>query len=137
MELNEEVGKLEKKLQQHETRISRLESLFKTRLEVVKKRISVVEFILSKKPKDDVKKTLAIGYYLERHEALPSFNKKDLKNGFRMAKEPAPKNINYKVTRNVVQGYMMEAEEKKDNLKGWVLTNSGAKYVENNFKKEK
>lgn len=137
MGLNEEVRKLEEKLQQHEIRISRLESLFKTRPEVVKKKISVAEFILSKKPKDDVQKTLAIGYYLERHDALPSFNKKDLKNGFRMAKEPFPENINYKVIRNVVQGYMMEAEEKKENLTAWVLTNSGAKCVENNFKKEK
>ncbi len=31
----------------------------------------------------------------------------------------------------------MKAEEKKDDLKAWLLTNSGEKHVENEFKRER
>jgi len=124
-------------LENHEERIAKLERLFQVKPEIVKKKISLKEFLLSKNPKDDVQKTLAIGYYLEKYDGLTSFNTKDLKEGFRVAKEKIPKNINYKVIRIIQQGYMMEAKEKKDNLKAWNLTNSGERFVENGFKKER
>lgn len=137
MASNEEIMEIKKKLEEHEGRISKLESLSQTKPETVKKKISIKEFILSKKPKDDVQKTLAIGYYLEKYENLPPFNVKDLEESFRAAREKVPKNIGDKVQLNIKKGHMMDAKEKKDNLKAWVLTNSGEKYVENNFKKEK
>lgn len=134
---DEEITEIKKKLEDHEKRISKLESLSQTKRETVKKKISIKEFILSKKTKDDVQKTLTIGYYLEKYEYLPSFNVKELEKGFRAAKESVPNNINYKVIRNIDQGYIMEAKEKKDNLKAWILTNSGEKHVENGFRKER
>lgn len=137
MALDEEIMEIKKKLEEYDKRISKLESLSQTKPESVKKKISIKEFILSKKPKDDVQKTMAIGYYLEKYENLPSFNAKDLEKGFRAAKESVPNNINYKVIRNIDQGCMMEVEEKKNSLKAWVLTNSGEKHVENGFKKER
>jgi len=129
----EEILRIEKKLEEHDRRISELESLFQTKSEVVKKEISMKKFILLKKPRDNVQKTLTIGYYLEKYEGLLSFNVKDLESGFRDAKEQVPKNINLYVTLNVSKGHMMEAKERKDNLKAWALTNSGEKYVEGNF----
>ncbi len=131
-----EILEIRKKLEEHEERISELESLFQTKGDSVKKEMSVKEFILSKKPKNDVEKTLAIGYYLEKKERLSSFNAKDLEKGFRAAKETVPENINYKVIKNIKKGHMMEAKEKKDKLKAWVLTSTGEEYVENGFKTE-
>lgn len=131
--MSEEVSQIKRKLEEHEERISRLEKLLETKPKDVQKKLSIREFILSKNPKDEVQKTLAIGYYLEKYEDLTSFNAKDLENGFRSAKEKIPGNINYKVIRNIQKGYMMEAKEKKEKLKAWYLTNSGEKYVENNF----
>jgi len=128
---------IKKKLEEHEKRISKLESSFQTKPEVGKKETSIKEFILSKKPKDDLQKTLAIGYYFEKHEAFFSFNAKDLEEGFRAAKEKIPKNINDKVIKNIEKGHIMEAKEKKNNLKAWILTNTGEEFVENDFKKEK
>lgn len=78
--------------------------------------------------------TLVLGYYLEKHRDLLAFNIKDLESAFREAKESVPDNINYKVVKNVEKGHMMEAKEKKDNLKAWNLTASGEKFVENNLK---
>lgn len=132
-----EINKLKKKLEEHEERISRLEKLFQTKPEVIKKKLSISEFLLSKEPKSEMEKTLAIGYYLEKFEGFTSFNAKDLEVGFRKAKERPPKNVNYEVIRNVRKGYMMEAEDTKDNRKAWYLTNSGEKYVGSNFEQEK
>lgn len=134
---DEEIAEIKKKLEEHDKRLSNLESLFQAKPEVVEKQISIKEFILSKKPKGDIQKTLAIAYYFERHKGLFSFNVKDLRGGFRNAREKVPENINVCVIKNIENGHMMEAEEKKDKLKAWVLTNTGEEYVENDFEKEK
>ncbi|MGB8218370.1 MAG: hypothetical protein WCE94_13810 [Candidatus Methanoperedens sp.] len=131
--MNDEISKI---LENHERRISQLESLFQSKPENVKKNLSVKEFILSKSPTGDVQKTLVIGYYLEKYDGLLSFNVKDIENAFRAAKETVPDNINYKIFRNIEKGYMMESKEKKDNLKSFTLTSSGERFVENNLKEE-
>jgi len=131
--MSEEIANIKKKLEEFEVRISKLESLFKEKPESVRKKLSIREFILSKSPKDDIQKTLAIGYYLERYEGFSSFNANDLENGFRRAKEKIPRNINLNVIYNIQKGYMVEAEEKKDNRKAWYLTNSGETLVDKNF----
>ena len=118
-------------LEDHEKRITKLEKLFETEPDVVNKKLSIQEFILLKKPKSDVEKTLVIGYYLEKHASLSSFNAKDLESGFEQAKEGTPDNINYKVIKNIQKGLFREVKEKKDDLKAWNLTNSGERVVEN------
>lgn len=132
--MDEEIRKI---LEDHEKRIQRLEKLFESEPIQTKKQISIKEFILTKKPKNDVEKTLVIGYYLEKFREMSSFNAKDLEDGFREAKEKVPANINYKVIKNIEKGFMMEAKEKKDKLKAWVLTSTGERFVENDLKKEK
>ena len=132
-----DIDQIEKKLKNHEERISKLERLLQTKPEVVKKKLSMREFILSKNPDSAMEKTLAIAYYLEKYEVLTSFNVKDLERGFRKAKEKVPANVNYEVIRNIRKGYMMEAEDKKDNRKAWYITNSGEEFVDKNFGQEK
>lgn len=135
--MSEEISQIRKKLKEHEKRISRLEELFQTKPESIKKKLSIREFMLSKNPKTKAQKTLAIAYYLEKYDGLTSSNAKDLESGFRRAKEKPPRNVNYEVIRNIQKGYLMEAEETKDNRKAWCLTNSGVRYVDNNFEQEK
>lgn len=126
---------IKKILENHERRISALEKRVPlTPRPSITKRLSVKEFILSKNLKKDVDKTLAIGYFFEKYEKMNSFNVKDLKRGFVAAKEKVPPNINDKINLNIKKGMMMEADEKKDNLTAWVLTNKGEKFVENDFK---
>lgn len=135
MASNEEIMEIKKKLKEYEERISKLESVSQTKPETVKKKISIKEFILSKKPKNDVQKTLAVGYYLEKYENISPFNVKDLERDFIAAREKVPKNIGDKVQKNIKKGHMMEFKEEKDNLKTWILTNSGEKYIGSDFKK--
>ena len=119
-----------RKLEDHENRISALEGIPAKRTQVEGKKLSIKEFLLAKKPTDDVQRTLVIGYYLEHFELMDRFNARDVADGFRAAKESLPTNINDKVNSNIGKGYMMEAKEKKDKFKAWVLTNSGEKFVE-------
>lgn len=126
---------IQQTLDDHEARLRKLEALF-VRDEMPKvKKASVKEFMIAKRPQDDIAKTLVIAYFLEKYEALESINVKDLEAGFRMAKEKVPDNINYKVIKNISRGFMMEAKEKKNNLKAWTLTSTGERYVESNLGK--
>jgi len=133
--MSEEIAKIRKRLEEHEERISKLEKLlFQTKTEVSKKQISIKEFILQKQPKDDIQKALAIGYYLENLRGFSSFNFRDVSEGFREAREKVPPNVPDKIQKNIAKGYMMEVSEEKDELKAYVLTNRGEKFVKNNFK---
>lgn len=135
----ENFEEINQKLEDLEKRIVKLEEFIFKRAENKKleKKMSVREYIMSKEPNNDVNKTLAIANYLEEYENLKFYNKKDLEKYFKKAKESPPQNINDKVNANIKKGYMMEADEKKDNLKSWCLTNSGMKFCEKNFKDEK
>ena len=134
--MSEEVGKIEKKLEEHEERISRLERLFQTKPEVIRKKTSIKEFILQKRPKGDVQKALVIGYYLEKYQDFSGFNAKDVEQGFRDARAKIPANVGDKIRKNIAKGHMMEAEEEKDEMKAYFLTSSGERFVENDFRKE-
>lgn len=122
-----------------EQRVQALESGEAVNLSIpqpMTKPLSLKEFLLTKKPSDDVKKTLAIGYYLEKYEHLTSFNTKDIELAFRHAKETPPRNINDKVNIAIRGGgLLVEAREKKNGLKAWSLTNTGENFVEKSFKK--
>ena len=128
---------IKKQIEDHEKRISELESLSLKKPEAIEAKPSIRDFTRSKKPKDDLQKTLTIGYYLEKFEGFSSFNAKDLTNGFREAKQPVPQNINDKANKNIVKKYMMEAEKKKDGKLAWVLTAKGEEFVESNFQEKK
>lgn len=134
MSIEEVLETIKKQLQDHEQRISKLEGIEPQKPLIKDKKLSIKEFILTKNPDNFQKKILTIGFYLEKIEAFSSFNVEDLEDGFRSAKEPLPKNINDNVNKLIGKGYMMEDEKKKDNLTAWILTSSGERYVERNFK---
>ena len=125
-----DINEILKRIEDIESRLSALET-GPRKSEGAAKVLSVKEFMLEKKPEDDVQKTLVIGYYLEHFKGEESFNTRNLKESFRAARETLPTNINDKVNLNIAKGHMMLAKEKKDNLKAWVLTNSGEKFAEN------
>jgi len=130
MSVEEMLEAIKKQLLDHESRISKLESQPKIDKDIGKKKLSIKEFILSKKPKDDIQKTLVIGFYLDKYEGLDCFNRKDLEKGFRSAMEAVPTNVGVDANENIRRGYFAEAKEKKDKLKAWYLTNSGEECVE-------
>ena len=134
MPSSDELAKLWEALQDHEQRLSTLES---ARREMggagSPKPKALTEFLLEVKPANLRQVTLAIGYYLERHLGCGSFNISNLRKGFRTAKHKPAKNVNDMVNKNIKRGHMTEAPGKKDQTTAWVLTNSGERYVESAF----
>jgi len=133
MSVEEMLEAIKKQLLYHESRISKLEAQPKIDKDTRMKKLSIKEFILSKKPRNDVQKTLVVGYYLEKYDGLDCFSWKDLENGFRAAREPVPTNIGVDVGENIRKGYFAEVKEKKDKRKAWYLTNSGEECVDMGF----
>lgn len=128
---------IEQRIEELEKRVASLEqaSSLRTPSAAVKmKKISAKEFLMTKELKTDTQKTLALGYYLEHIEGIPSFNIDDLVAGFQAAKERRPQNMNDVVNKNIARGFLMDVAEKKDNKKAWVLTSTGEKYVEKELK---
>lgn len=139
MQVDKVLIEIKERLGRMEERLAKLEGPNQKELKSFKKGKSINEFMSSQKLNGDVQRTLAVGYYLEKYEGLSSFNAKDLGDAYRRLKIPKSQNINfnYKVIKNIQQGYMTETKQKKDKQKAWALTNSGEKYVENGFQKEK
>ncbi len=133
---------MEQKVSALEQRIEKLEKAFSMDTiggvfypEGVKKKLSIKEFLITKKLDDDVKRTLAVSYFIEHMENIKPFNTEDLKKAFRLAKIPLPSNVNDKINMNIRTGRIMEAEEKKDSKKAWELTATGEIFVENELNK--
>lgn len=94
------------------------------------KKVSLGEFLKSKNPKSHGDKILAFGYYLEKAKGYPSFNLDEIEACYMEARLPKTKNFSAYITPLIRSGHLMDAEEKKDNKKAWILTESGLKYVE-------
>lgn len=94
------------------------------------KKMSLSEFIKIKNPKSHGDKILVFGYFLEKTKEYPLFTLNDIETCYKEARLPKTKNFRPYITRLIRDGYLVDAEEKKDNKKAWTLTDSGLKYVE-------
>jgi len=133
IDLEQKVSLLEKRIEKIESKL--LDTNVKSaEISSATKKMSIKEFLLTKKLDDDVKRTLAIAYFIENMENTKPFNTDDLKKAFRLAKIQLPSNINDKINMNIRAGRIMEAEEKKESKKAWELTASGETFVENELR---
>ena len=98
-------------------------------------RVSFVEFLNQKKLDNDVKRTLAVAYWLDYFEKVDSFNVSDIEKYFRLARYSIPKNLNDKINMNVKNKHMALLKKKKDGKKAWYITNMGANVIENKLNK--
>src|SRR5437868_7662057 len=94
-------------LKNHEERIAKLEALFAQPTPLQVKQMAINEFLRGMILDSDVERSLAVAYFLEKFEKMPAFNIDDIKNGYRRAKEPLPKNLNDAIYRNIKKGFAM------------------------------
>lgn len=123
----------EERFKKIEERLGQLEKTFQAKPvapAIPKKKISVKEFLIEKKPKSEVETTFYLGYFLEKMEAKESFGREDLINAYRMAKIPLPKNISDTINKNIFKGYFMEVKSKEKEKKRWEITATGETSVE-------
>lgn len=133
--LEQRVSLLEKRVEEIENRLSGTDAQSVSTRSLVTKKMSIKEFLMTKKLDDDVKRTLAISYFIEHMENTKPFNTDDLKKSFRLAKIQLPSNINDKINMNIRAGRIMEAGEKKESKKAWELTATGETFVETDLNK--
>ena len=125
----------EQRIVELEDRVAKLEKIFLTSGNASintgkSKKISAKEFLMTMELKTETQKTLTLGYYLEYMEGMNAFNIDDLMTAFQLAKEKRPQNMNDAVNKNISRGFLMEAPQKKDNKKAWVITSTGEKFIE-------
>jgi predicted nucleotidyltransferase component of viral defense system len=94
------------------------------------RKVSLSEFFNSKNPKSHGDKILVFGYYLEKIMNESSFNLAEIERCYMQSRMPKTKNFRPYITQLIRDGFLMDAEEKKDSKKAWILTDSGIKYVE-------
>lgn len=94
------------------------------------KKVSLAEFLRTKKTKSHAEKILAFGYFLDKVKRDSLFNLDDIEACYKEARLPKTKNFSAYIAPLIRDGYLMDAEERKDNKKAWTLTDSGLKYVE-------
>ncbi|MFZ2886617.1 MAG: hypothetical protein WA021_02230 [Minisyncoccia bacterium] len=100
-------------------------------------RVNFLEFLGQKKLDDDVKRTLAIAYWLDYFEKVDSFNVSDIEKYFRLARYSVPKNLNDKLSMNEKNKHIHPLRVKKDGKKAWYITNRGADFVETKLQNNK
>ncbi|MFX1504090.1 MAG: hypothetical protein ACFFDH_24230 [Promethearchaeota archaeon] len=135
MDIENEILNIKNILDEFGERIKNIERELTSNPNVQDKKLSIREFLIEVKPKGEIQKTLAFGYYLEIYQRMKSFNVKDIRNCYNKSKEKAPDNINYNIFKNIERGFLMECDEIKDRLKSWCLTHSGIEFINNNFKR--
>jgi len=95
---------------------------------------SIQEFLAEKHVDGYTKKTVAVGYYLEKYRAKSYFSGKDIEAIFREAREPVSKNISADIKRAIQNGWIMEHSEKEKGRATYVTTTKGEKAVKSKFK---
>jgi len=96
----------------------------------VNRGLSIREFLIQKNPENDIMKCFYILGYLETFKGYETINAKDIEGGLREARQIIPSQLHNKLFRLVERGYIMEAAVKKDNLKAYILTNTGLNFLE-------
>jgi hypothetical protein len=100
------------------------------------KPVSIKEYLIDKNPQTANDRALTMGYFLESVSGQEQFNVEDIKACFRMAKIPAPKNVNDIINKNIAKGFMMESG-KSGGVKSWVLTATGEAIASKGFRTDK
>jgi len=96
--------------------------------------LSLVEFLNAKGPKSHPDRVTVMAYYLHHYQGVEIFNADDINECYSQARISRSANLNATINKNIAKGYIMEAKEKKDNKKAWMITQTGERYVESNLK---
>lgn len=81
-------------------------------------------------PKKHTDVVAVFAYWLFKVENMKSFNVKDIIDCYDRTRRTKPSNPNQIINNNITNHYFVEANERKDGYKAWVITRTGEEYVE-------
>ena len=102
-------------------------------------KLSTAEFVLKHQIKKHTDLVLGFGYFIEKVKGADKFTPGDITSCYYEAKLD-PSNTSQMIIQNIKRGFLMEAKGSEKGAKGrkyFTVTQSGLKYVENGFKKQK
>lgn len=73
----------------------------------------------------DVERVLGAAYFITQPENTANFTAKEIEAAFREARANKLSNVNASINRNISKGLLCEADEKKDGLKSFYITQDG------------
>lgn len=133
--MNDELEKLEEKIDDHEERIKALEEGESPREKPKGKPPTLPEFMDGRKIKYHRHKALRAGYYLEFYKERDSFTTEDIKESYKKCGFSLPSNMSDVLKKMYSRGLLREEGEEKG-IKLWSLSNTGRKNVEEEDKDE-
>ncbi|MBI2657145.1 hypothetical protein HYX08_00450 [Candidatus Woesearchaeota archaeon] len=135
-----ETEEIKNTIDNHEERLKKIEAILfeggQSSNQKTIRNISISEFVIQKKPKDDIQRTVLFAYFIEKHENKDFFNAGEIQECFIKSKSTKPANINDKINQCIKKGWISEHPEKKDGKKAFYITNTGIAVVEKDFKVE-
>jgi len=93
------------------------------------RKMSLPEFLNSKRYLGHSDRILLFAYYLEEYENSPTFHLRDIERCYDISRIPSTRNIPAYIGGLIKSGYLMETTERKDNKKTWKLTQTGSARV--------
>ncbi len=133
MSVQDRIAELEKRVDKLERRASVLDSSSATAGAIPppsRKEKAINEFMRDFQHATDGETILGVGYYLEVHEVHTVLNINDLRDGLNRAGLKRVKNITDVCNKLVSKGWYSLCKDKKEDMKAWVLTQTGIEEVQ-------
>jgi len=125
----EHLEQIKDRIKKHEERITKLEKKIEGK-EDLKNTNSMREFVENLQPSNHEERALAIGYYLEHVESENNFSMQDIKTGYRKCKRTPYSNMSMLAKQLREKKKWIMKENVEDDVKKYVLTAKGEKYIE-------
>ena len=119
-----------------ERRVKTLEEKFSVPINIstIEKQQSPQEFLQEITPDTSAKKTVTLGYYLEKYRTKNSFIIGDIKKLYIEAREPVPTNIAVDISGAIKRAWLMQLPDKEKGKGIYTLTSKGQEAVKNKFR---
>ena len=91
---------------------------------------TVSEFLATAAPRSHVDTVVQMAYYLWRSGDTAGVTIEELLGAYAQARLKKPKNVSDVLATAIRKGYLVEAAQKKDGKKCWLITQTGEAFVE-------
>jgi hypothetical protein len=94
------------------------------------KDLSLREFVEAKDPPNDERRTLVLGYYLQKFGSMQDFILKDIEYAFSQSGRNPPRDLQGKIQWNMKMEFIVEGDSVREGMKTYFLTLHGMEAVD-------
>lgn len=135
MEIDDRIERVEQRVEYMDQRLKAIEQRLLTNEQTkgtfLEKRLSLNEFVLANKPKDDIERVLLVFYYREAMENHSSSGTKEIRETLVEAKQPLPANLSMCISRLVRRGWIQKIKNANGKTDSFELTGTATRQIQN------